>query len=158
MRREPDPRVAAVWELAQADLAAQMSAVDELRARVGTLVAAAAIATGFLASQALSAHHRFPAGAWVAIGAAGALIVACVWILKPRAWAGQSTDTATLFENIDVRPDDQIDDFQRQMAGFARKQFEINRTRLQHLYWVFTAALVFLCADFAGWMWVLAHP
>jgi hypothetical protein len=57
---EPDPRIEVVWTLAQQDLTNQFAALDELRARVGSLLAAAAIATGFLSAQSFSTTNGFP--------------------------------------------------------------------------------------------------
>lgn len=157
MPDEPDPRVEIVWNLAQSQLAAQVAAVDELRARVGTLIAGAAIATGFLAGQALDTRHGVSGGAWVGIGGACALLLACVIILWPRKWAGQSVDTPMLFVRIGNKPGEPVGDFQRYMAGKARTHFETNRKCLKWLYWIFSAALVFLATDFGGWIWVLTH-
>jgi hypothetical protein len=152
---EPDPRVEITLAMAQGQLAAQMSAVDELRSRVGTLIGAGSIATGFLAGQALNTTHGVPAGAWLGMGAAFALILACAWILKPREWAGQAVDTTIMLEDIRNWPDESIDDFRRRMTGYARREFTTNRPRLERLYWVLSVALGFLCLDFAGWLWVL---
>jgi hypothetical protein len=152
---EPDPRVEIVWTLAQGQLASQTTTVDELRARVGILISGAAIATGFLAGQALDTKRGIPAGAWLGIIAAFGLLVACGVILWPRKWAGQFVDTTTALQDIDNRPDERVDEFQRDMAKYAMCQFRTNEDRLKRLYWVFSAALVLLGADFAGWIWAL---
>lgn len=157
MPDEPDPRVEIVWTLAQTQLASQVATIDELRARVGTLIAAAAIATGFLAGQALDTKHGMPAGAWLGIVAAFAVLVACGIILWPRNWAGLFMNTSTALENIDNQPGQRIDDFQRYMTEKATEKVKVNEGRLEQLYWVFSAALVFLFIDFAGWIWALAQ-
>jgi hypothetical protein len=154
---EPDPRVEIVWTLAQSQLTAQTGAVDELRARVGVLISGAAIATGFLAGQALNTKHGLPGAAWLGIGAAAALLIVCIIILWPRDWAGQLVNTTTALEDIDRRPDDSVDDFQRYMAGFAMGESRTNQDRLKRLYGLFSVALVCLGVDFAGWIWALAQ-
>ena len=157
MPDDPDPRVEIVWALAQSQLTAQVRAVGELRSRVAILISGAAIATGFLAGQALDTKHGVPGGAWLGIGGGVALLVVCIVILWPRTWAGQSVNTTTVLENIDRRPDDRLDDFQRYMAGFAMTQFSVNQGRLKFLYGLFSIALVCLAIDFAGWIWALVE-
>jgi hypothetical protein len=154
---EPDPRVEIIWTLAQGQLASQTTTVDELRARVGILISGAAIATGFLAGQALDAKHRIPDGAWLGIAAAFALLLVCIIILWPRKWSGQLVNTTKALEDIDRRPDDRVDDFQRYMADYAMKQFRKNERRLKVLYRLFSVALICLGVDFAGWIWALAQ-
>ena len=157
MPDDPDPRVGIVWTLAQSQLTAQVGAVNELRSRVGILISGAAIATGFLAGQALDTKHGVPGGAWLGIGGGVALLVVCIVILWPRTWAGQAVNTTTVLEDIDRRPDDRVDDFQRYMAGFAMTQFTVNQGRLKFLYGLFSVALVCLGVDLAGWIWALAE-
>jgi hypothetical protein len=154
---DPDPRVGIVWTLAQSQLTAQVGAVNELRSRVGILISGAAIATGFLAGQALDTKRGVPGGAWLGIGGGVALLVVCIVILWPRTWAGQAVNTTTVLEDIDRRPDDRVDDFQRYMAGFAMTQFTVNQGRLKFLYGLFSVALVCLGVDLAGWIWALAE-
>jgi hypothetical protein len=134
-----------------------MAAVDELRARVGTLISAAAIATGFLAGQALDTTHGVPAGAWLWMAAAFAVILSCAYILLPRKWAGLSINTTIMLEDIDNLPSETISQFQRRMTVYARTHLEANKARLRKLYWAFSSALALLCIDFAGWIWVLAN-
>lgn len=155
MPDEPDPRVEIVWTLAQSQLEAQKTTVDELRARVGILISGAAIATGFLAGQALNTNHGIPAGAWLGIVAASLFLVACGIILLPRKWAGQFVDTTTALQDIVNRPDEPVDHFQRDMASYAMCEFTTNEGQLEKLYWIFSAALVLLGVDFAGWIWAL---
>jgi hypothetical protein len=143
--------------MAQGQLAAQVASIDELRSRVGTLVSAASVATGFLAGQALDTSHGVPAGAWLGIVSAFALILACAYLLKPREWAGQSVDTTVMLEDIASMPNETIAEFQQRMAGYARAHFVANREALKQMYWVFTGALLLLCADFAGWIWALVE-
>lgn len=43
------------------------------------------------------------------------------------------------------------------MTEKATEKVKVNEGRLEQLYWVFSAALVFLFIDFAGWIWALAQ-
>jgi hypothetical protein len=132
---EPDPRVEAVWTLARTQLASQVATIDELRARVGTLIAAAAIATGFLAGQALNTNHGMPAGAWVGTIAGFAVLVGCGIILWPRNWAGQFVNTAAILDNIDDQPEQKtVDGFKRFMTATVTEKVERNKDQLGRLY------------------------
>jgi hypothetical protein len=153
---EPDPRIELVWTQTQAQLAARMAAVDELRARVGVLISGAAIATGFLAGQALNAKHGIPMGAWLGIAAAGALILACAYILLPREWASQVVDAKIQLRYIDDRPTKPVDGFRRYMIDHAAEHLLTDERRLDRLYRVFSFSLACLVVDFAGWIWALA--
>jgi hypothetical protein len=134
-----------------------MAAVDELRARVGILISGAAIATGFLAGQALNTKHGIAGGAWLGIGAAAALLIACIAILMPQEWAAQSVDTDKMLARIKAKPDQQVDDFRREMTTKAREHFKTNRSHLKRLYWVFAGALILLGVDFTGWILALTQ-
>ncbi|HEY3090744.1 MAG TPA: hypothetical protein VGJ59_22060 [Jatrophihabitantaceae bacterium] len=157
MPDEPDPRVEIVWTLAQSQLEAQKATVDELRARVGILISGAAIATGFLAGQALDTKRGIPVGAWLGIGAAAGVLVACIVILMPQEWAAQSVDTDKMLARIKAKPDQQLDDFRREMTTRAREHFKANRDHLKWLYRLFAVALILLGVDFAGWILALTQ-
>jgi hypothetical protein len=82
--RPPDPEAYRLaYEEATRALDEQQRAVDELRARAGTLFAAAAIATSFFGGQVLHRGH-VPAIAWVAIACFIALAFCVLAILWPR--------------------------------------------------------------------------
>lgn len=83
MPSEPDAEAYRLaYEEAKRALEEQERAVVELRARAGTLIAAAAITTSFFGGQALGPHVR--PFAWVAIGCFIALGIGVVAILWPR--------------------------------------------------------------------------
>jgi di/tricarboxylate transporter len=159
VRDVPDPRIRFVYDDARGELARQLSAIDELRARVGALLSAATIATGFLAGQLASKHHHhgLPWSAWVAAGAAVGVIGLAGIVLLPLTWQGGKTNIDTLLSNIDEEPDQSLDDYLRNLAKFTSKHVKANEPKLKWLYRAFTAALVLLCVDLVGWIWALAH-
>jgi hypothetical protein len=152
--QEPDPRIEIVWEQAQANLTRQFAGIDELRARVGTLIAAWAVATGFLASQAVDGHH-LKAGVWLGLSSSVLFVALCVFVLVPREWEGESIDINDVLVAVDDYPNETLDEFRRRMAGYAQTHFTTNSKRLKWLYRALTAALLALCGDLGGWIWAL---
>jgi hypothetical protein len=62
---DDDPRLEFAFQMATARITGQMAQVAELRGRVGIVLSGAAVATGFLAGQALDASEGLPLSAWV---------------------------------------------------------------------------------------------
>ena len=148
---EADPRIELTLDLARQDLANQFGAVDELRARVGSLIAAAAIATSFLSAQTFTKASGFPAAAWVGATAAASLIGVCVYILWPRNWQGDSVDTTEMLASVDSGAYGDIDQMCRTVAYYTRRHYLTNRGTLRHLYRLFIVALALLVIDFGAW-------
>jgi hypothetical protein len=154
---EPDPRVEVVWTLAQQDLTNQFAALDELRARVGSLLAAAAIATGFLSAQSFSVTNGFPFGAWIASIAAAALVAVCGYVLSPRKWQGGSVDPTIMLDDIKLGAYPDLSALQQHMISFANDCVVKNQPKLRWRYRAFTLAIILLVIDFAGWILALTH-
>jgi hypothetical protein len=151
-----DPRPEMAYQMALSQLAAQFAAVDELRARVGVVLSGAAIATGFLAGQALNTSVGIPGPAWLGISAGLALIVCSAIILWPREWDGQTQDADVVLRDVEAKPDRDMVEYYATLAGFAMQAVVSNRTRLRALYSFFSLSLGLMVLDFAGWIWTLA--
>jgi len=142
--------------MAVSQLAAQFAAVDELRTRVGVVLSGAAIATGFLAGQALNTSVGIPAPAWLGVSAGLSLIVCSAVILWPREWAGQVQDGSVILRDVQTKPDRDMSEYYAALAGFAVQAISSNKPRLRALYSFFSLSLGLLVLDFAGWIWTLA--
>lgn len=150
-----DPRVTLAYQMAVDQLARQFSALDELRGRVGVVLSGAAIATGFLAGQALNTAHGLPWQAIVALTMAGLLIASCTVILWPRKWDGLEQHADQVLKGTTLQPNFDEERLYTDMAGFAVTAANANTQRLKCLYAIFAACLVFLVLDFGGWVWTL---
>jgi hypothetical protein len=142
--------------MATARITGQMAQVAELRGRVGIVLSGAAVATGFLAGQALDASEGLPLSAWVGTISALFLVVACAYILLPRTWQGVDQNAQKVLDDIDREPSRKMEDYQRYLISFLINAAVQSDADLQWLYRVFVAALVLLMTDFAGWIWTLA--
>jgi hypothetical protein len=149
--------LAAAYAAGNARLREQFNSLDELRTRVGTLLSAAAIGTGFLAGQSLNTANGVPFPAWIGIIGALLLVIVCAAILRPQEWQGERLMADKMVENARARPDETVDDFYATMAMFAAKHAQCNQPRIDYLYKLYTAGLVLLVIDFAGWIWTLAQ-
>jgi len=143
-------------QMAISQLAAQFSAVDELRGRVGVVLSGASIATGFLAGQALNTATGIPAPAWFAIVFAVALIGTSAFILWPREWDGLTQQADKILDDLNRYPGRDTSTYLQTMAGFAVEAAHKNTRRLTMLYRAFALSLVLLVLDFGGWIWTLA--
>jgi hypothetical protein len=151
-----DPRPELAHQMAVGQLVAQVSAVDELRARVGVVLSGASIATGFLAGQALNTAKGIPGPAWLAIAFAIALIASSSFVLWPREWAGLTQQADTILKDLEDYPNRDTSTYLQTMAGYAVTAAQSNTRRLTLLYRVFALSLIFLVLDFGGWIWTLA--
>src|SRR2546428_5388216 len=72
------------YEEAVRGIAGQRSQLDELRARTGTLISAANIATAFLGATAASGHHGLPPAFLGALFPFALTVGLCIYVLVPR--------------------------------------------------------------------------
>jgi hypothetical protein len=152
-----DGRHELAYRMAVDHLAAQFAALDELRGRVGVVLSGAGVATGFLAGQALNTSRGFPVAAGFGCGAALLLMIVSAYILWPREWSGLTQNAKAVLEDIATVPERATGDYYAATAGYAVKAASTNDARLKTLYRWFSASLVLLVIDFAGWIIVLAR-
>jgi hypothetical protein len=127
-----------------------------LRARAGTLIAAAAITTSFFGGQALGPHVR--PFAWVAIGCFIALGIGVVAILWPRRdWEfvlSPSQFIATYLEPADGESLP-LAIIHRDLALHMGHSAALNRRQLRGLMAVFRIDAILLVAEVIAWAIVL---
>jgi hypothetical protein len=153
---DPDPRLALAYESAVAELRRQAESLDELRSRVGTVLSAGSIATGFLAGTALDRHKGIPWPAWVGIVSTALLLFTSLVILWPRTFEGFRTRSDWILENVKNQPDQSLDAFFSEMTGFAASAADKNHTRIAQLYTAFSADLILLGLGLGGWIYAIA--
>jgi hypothetical protein len=156
-----DTPVGIAFEAAKSGLERQDQALDNLRSRAATLLAAAAIVTSFLGAQAL----RDPRGLkgvenweWVAIGAFVALAAAVILILLPwRNWVFGMNAAILIRDYVDPDPPRTLEWTQRNLALHLRKHFKRNKRRIDRLYWAFRFGCLFLTLEVVAWIIDLAE-
>jgi hypothetical protein len=138
----------------------QQANLDNLRARVGTLLSAAAIGTSFLGGIALD-DNRLEWPGYLAVMLFVAHVALALVILWPRAWTFQTRPSVMVKGWID-RDEMGIDRFQRALAGWLENHADANAAQLNRLWrfyaWAITALLVEIVlwlmelGGFTGWL------
>lgn len=78
------------------DLEAQDAALASMRTTGGTVLAAAAIGTGFLASSALDRVSGFPWEAWVGLAGLLLAVAGVLYIVRPIDWTTSASAAVIL--------------------------------------------------------------
>jgi hypothetical protein len=150
---DADPRAYELaYEEARRTLEDQERAVNDLRSRAGTLIAAAAITTSFFGGEAL--RHDTNAAAWIAIGCFVLLGLAVLLILWPTELQfaispQQFIETYTEPPSADPLPLHRI---QRDLALHMGTSAQENRRQLRELSLAFRVSAVLLLAEVVAWV------
>jgi hypothetical protein len=145
---------ALAYREARVGLEDQERLVTDLRARAGTLIAAAAITTSFFAGQAL-VPREISVAAWVAIGCFTSLGFVVLSVLWPRRdWEfSPSPDQliATYIEPVDADPLEPSR-IQRDLAVHMGHSAELNGHQLRSLTTRVRIAVLLLVVEVLAWL------
>jgi hypothetical protein len=135
----------------------QEAALDGLRARTGTLLAAASLTTGFIGAQALGRHPTLAWDGWIAI--AGFLGTAgfCLMILWPWTWEFIVSARILIEDHVQVPERNSRVSLHLFLAATLEENWERNERKLGRLNWCFRGATLFLAADVLVWLLVLGR-
>jgi hypothetical protein len=135
-------------------LTQQASALDNLRSRASTILAAAALVTTFLGGQALAkASAPLSPWGWAAIAALFGVLGCTLWVLYPwNGWIyGQSaTQMIRRFDSTEPPPD--LERLHRATAMSLEQNFRDNEIKLERLSWAFRLACILTVAETALWI------
>lgn len=138
-------------------ISTQEAALDGLRSRTGTLLAAASITTAFLGSEALAREPGLAPASWFAIGSFAVLSVLAIAILWPWTW-GFSVGATTLIEDhLEVPERGSPEDLELFLARTNERNWDHNQTKLERLFWCFRLGSLCLAAEVVLWIVVLAR-
>jgi hypothetical protein len=143
------------YELSLRTLTQQEAALNELRARTGTLIAAASIVASFLGGTAISKHGLDPWGVLALVAFVGSIALA-IWVLLPREHLIFSVQGSTLFED-EVRSDVfDIGETHRRLAYWLDGFHAQNAEKVAPLFRCYRAAVVLLLLEVLFWSLQLA--
>ena len=142
-----------VYESAKRALEGQEANLDNLRARVGQLVAVAAIATSFLGGAAYHGGSLGPAGVGAVV--LFAVVVALgLWIIYPRSgWHFRPAGSAirdTYIEREGVPAS--VPEMYRGLANDLEDAQRLNQPLLDRRFLAFEAAIVLLAIEVTLWL------
>lgn len=139
------------YEESLRQLEVQREAVDGLRTRSGTLLAAAALVTTFLGGQALARSGDISSYAWSGIGLFVAACVCSILVLFPWNFSWGEKTNSLVSEYVD---DDEMTGKQmlRDLALKHRTSRENNEGRLTVLQWLVRAGGIALAFEVVAWL------
>jgi hypothetical protein len=150
-----DERIALIFEESRRALDQQEKVLDNLRARAGLLLTAAAIASSFLGATAL-ADGKFCVWSWLAIGSLLALgWFAIKGVLWPRqdAWTFTHSVADLLKHYVDAAEREwDIDGMHAAMAERNEKLWDENEKQLEPMFTAFRYAAVALLFEVVFWL------
>jgi hypothetical protein len=135
----------------------QETALDGLRARTGTLLAAASLTTGFLGAQALGRHPNLAADSWLAIAGFLGTAGLCLVILWPWTWEFVVSARILIEDHVRVPERNTRASLHLFLASTLEENWERNQRKLRWLNLCFRSATLFLAADVFVWMLVLGR-
>ena len=154
-RRVADSAEAIVYGESVRAIDKQEAALEALRARTGTLLAAASLATAFLGGQAFHAIGSPDTRSWVGTVAFVGVAVLAVGILWPWTWIFSTSPAVLIEDHIRVVPPTAPGELRLALARSLEKHWNENEAKLNWLYWAFRAASLSLVFEIVAWLIVL---
>lgn len=154
-----DERLALILEQAARALGQQISAIDALRTRAGTIVAAASLASSFLGAIVLREEKLSTSAAISSAFALFSLLVvvgATIKVLWPQEWRTGFDAQKAIQDYIDTPPMFSLDEVRRDLALQLQIDNSHNEKRLKRLYQIFQLSIGALAAEVCLWLLALA--
>lgn len=152
--KAPDERFTLVLDQAFRALKQQQDALDSLRDRAGTLVAAAALVSSFLGAATLAAKHpACPAVVLTVLALAAflAVVIAVVIILWPYSWAWGIDAHRLLADYVEASPPASLDVTRRSLAYHIANDVKKNQVQLDKLTTTLRVAVIAIGAEVTLW-------
>jgi hypothetical protein len=153
-----------VFEESVRVLASQEAVLGGLRARAGTLLAAASLVTAFLAPPALEVSdsgrkatiHEFDVWSSLATGSFVVLVIAAVVVLWPYEWVFGHSSHELMDSLLDPEPPADESAVLRHLAYYNDENHNANAVTLGWLFLAFAVGCLLLLAEIGFWLAALA--
>ena len=133
----------------------QERAVEQLRARTGTLLAASSLTASFLGAQAIAHSSGLGALGGLALVSLAASIGLCVYVLLPKKELTFSLNAPQVYEQLyEVRDDEE--EVRRRLAYWLEEFWQANQIKIDELGRYYLGAAIALGAQLVFWSWSLA--
>lgn len=152
-----DPRYELVLNQVLRGLSLQQDALDNLRARAGTLVAAASLVSTFFGATALSDKASPPATAWVVMAFISLFLVVVVpvVILWPYQWRWGIDGHRLLTDYVEAKRPATLDETRRSLAYYIQQDINSNEGKLNRLWRALRVAVLAIGAEVLFWVLAL---
>lgn len=155
-----DSPLAILFEASNRSISRQQSALDNIRARAGTLLAAAAIVTSFLGAEALkdpglqsnSVDRTLQLAEIVAVAAFVGLAITVLAVLWPRKFKFRISPKYYIGQHLEVANPWDADKLLRNLALWQEKHVEENQPKLDAMLWWFRVGALLLVIEVVAWL------
>jgi hypothetical protein len=156
-REQPEhPGYELAYQEALRGLAQQQAALESVRTRAATLLAAASVVTVFLGELALGDDGPTGPG-WLAIGLFVAASAAIVFVLNPRRdWYFRTSPAGIIRNYIEDEPSAPAWTIHKQLAEHLERDLVANDANMKPLYRGIQLASLFLAGEVIVWLTILA--
>jgi hypothetical protein len=152
-----DERFKLVHEEALRAIEGQERTLDELRARVGAMLASTVIATAFFGGVGIRPGH-LRGWQWAALSLFVLSALLQVGLLLPiPGWRFKRSPIRLIRDYVEAQNPASLDAMYRDLALNIWKDKESNDCRLKPMWWIFTAAALALVAEVVLWLLAIAH-
>jgi hypothetical protein len=133
----------------------QERAIEQLRSRTGTLLAASSLTASFLGAQTIQHANGINTLSALALIALACSIGLCVYVLLPKSGFVFSLNAARLYERLFVVADDE-EEMYRRLVYWLESYWQSNQDKIDDLGRYYLGAAVALMLQLALWSWALA--
>jgi hypothetical protein len=151
----PDPRYEILLQQVTRGITQQQAALDNLRARAGTLVAAAALVSSFLGAPTLAAHsHKDGCILFLVLAliALAVVIFAAFKILLPYSWQWGIDGHRLLADYIEHESNPaSVDEMRRDLSYHMQDDVNANTEKLESLFIWLQVAITAIGAEVVFW-------
>jgi hypothetical protein len=133
----------------------QERAVEQLRARTGTMLGASSLTASFLGAQAIQRGDGINTFSALALIALACSIVLCIYVLLPKRGLVFEISPSRIYESLFEVAEDEPE-IRRRLAYWLEGFWRINEIKIDILGRYYFAAALALMLQLAFWSWALA--
>lgn len=150
--QQVDERAKLAYEAEVRSLDMQVSSLDALRSRAGTLFAVASLVATFLGSQTLRAKGLHSWSIWVAVVALVASCLLTLGVLWPWRWWQARINGKWVIEHWVDEESYGIDRVYRELTNAACGKYEANDSSVRRLEHIYQAAGLLVVVQIIAWL------
>jgi hypothetical protein len=133
----------------------QERAVEQLRSRTGTLLAASSLTASFLGAQTIAHASGLGVLSGLALISLAASIGLCVYILLPKKEFTFNLSGPQMYEQLFAMRDDE-EEVRRRLVYWLEEFWQANQPKIDERGRYYLAAAIALGLQLVFWSWVLA--